>query len=91
MTKRLIMFDLIIATANQISLSLMRNGKYGGATIANMYDYEKRELLLLLLIHGRADHIMYIGSKELWLVIGALIFFLSRSHPFYSPIFTIHS
>jgi len=35
MTKRLIMFDLIIATAHQINLSLMRNGKYGGATIAN--------------------------------------------------------
>ena len=35
MTKRLIMFDLIIATAHQIHLSLMRNGKYGGATVAN--------------------------------------------------------
>ena len=39
------MFDLIIATAHQINLSLMRNG-----TIANAL------LLLLLLIHGRADH-----------------------------------
>ena len=35
MAKRLIMFDLIIATAHQINLSSMRNGKYGGATIAN--------------------------------------------------------
>ena len=52
MAKRLIMFDLIIATAHQINLSSMRNGKYGGATIAN----EERALLLLLLIHGRADH-----------------------------------
>ena len=51
------MFDLIIATAHQINLSLMRNDKYGGATTLQiMYDYEERALLLLLLIHGRADH-----------------------------------
>ena len=54
MTKRLIMFDLIIATAHQINLSLMRNGKYGGATDCKLCMITL--LLLLLLIHGRADH-----------------------------------
>ena len=51
MTKRLIMFDLIIAKAHQINLSLMRNGKYGGATIANI-DYEERALLIIKLTVG---------------------------------------
>ena len=49
------MFDHIIATAHQINLSLMRNNKYmygGATTLQIMYDYEE----LLLLIHGRADH-----------------------------------
>jgi len=41
------MFDLIIATAaHQINLSLMRNGNYGGATIANYVMIMEHCLLL---------------------------------------------
>jgi len=45
------MFNLIIATAHQINLSLMRNGKYGGATIHYCklcYVYEERALLIII-------------------------------------------